>query len=134
MLKEIGAWLKVHGESVYGTRTFTIFGYGTASASEGNHGGQSATTKFMDEDIRFTLSKDNKTLHVFFLGKPDAGERIRMCPLGMHRYPTPSTFKRITLLGTNDEVKWELTTNHFYLTMPNTDMNDIAFVFKFELE
>ena len=134
VLKEIGAWLKVHGESVYGTRTFTIFGYGTASASEGNHGGQSATTKFTDEDIRFTLSKDKKTLYVFFLGKPDAGERIRMRSLGMHRYPTPSPIKRITLLGTNVEVKWELTTNHFYLTMPNTEMNDIATVFKFELE
>jgi len=134
VLKEIGAWLKVYGEAVYGTRPFTIFGYGTASANEGNHGGQSANTKFSAKDVRFTLSKDKKNLYAFFLGKPEAGKRIKMRPLGMHRYPTPTPIKRVTLLGTDTEVKWELTTSDFYLTMPQAEMNAIATVFKFELE
>lgn len=134
VLKEIGDWLSIHGEAVYGTRTFSTYGYGTSSASDGAHGGQSAKTKYTVEDVRFTVSKDNKKVYVFFLGKPEPGKQIRMRSLGIHRYPTPSPIKRITLMGTDTEVKWELTTNNFYLTMPDVEMNDIATVFRFELE
>ena len=134
VLNEIGQWLEVHGEAVYGTRPFTIFGYGSSSAPEGNHGGQSAKTIYTADDVRFTLSKDKKNLYAFFLGKPEKGKRIRMKQLGIHRYPTTSPIKRITLMGINTEVDWELTSNNFYLTMPESEMNDIATVFKFELE
>jgi alpha-L-fucosidase len=52
----------------------------------------------------------------------------------MHRYPTPSTIKRITLLGTDVEAEGEMTTNNFYLTIPDAPMDERATVFKFELE
>ncbi|MEN0051991.1 MAG: alpha-L-fucosidase, partial [Bacteroidota bacterium] len=48
VLKQIGDWLKVHGEAVYGTRPHTIFGYGSAKAIDGSHGGQSSKVKYTD--------------------------------------------------------------------------------------
>ncbi|GAA3594130.1 alpha-L-fucosidase [Flavivirga amylovorans] len=136
VLKDIGNWLKVHGEAVYGTRTFSHYGYGNAKTSAGHFGGQSAKTKYTADDVRFTVSKDNKTMYAFFLGKPESGKRIEMRPLGLHRYPTRSPIKRITLLGTDidTELKWELTPETFHLTMPDVEMNDLATVLKFELE
>lgn len=134
VLLEIGAWLEKYGEAVYETRPFDLFGYGTANDIAGAHGGQSAKMEYTAEDVRFTVSKDDKTMYVFFLGKPEAGKRIQMRSLGKHRYPTRSPIKRVTLLGTNTEVEWELTTNHFYLTIPEVEMNELATVFKFELE
>jgi alpha-L-fucosidase len=133
-LREIGEWLKAHGEAVYGTRPFDQFGYGSAKAHAGSHGGQSATMKYTADDVRFTVSKDNKSMYVFFLGKPEAGKRIKMRPLCRHRYPPRSPIKRVTLLGTDIEATWEDDSEDFYLTMPDVEMNDVATVFEFALE
>ncbi|GAA4237972.1 hypothetical protein GCM10022291_26630 [Postechiella marina] len=135
VLKEIGDWMKVHGEAVYGTRPHIIFGYGTASAGDGHHGGQSATVNYTANDVRFTVAKDKKAMYVFFLGKPEPGKRISMRAIGgYHRNIAPSPIKKISLLGADVEVDWELTSGDFFLTMPNVDMNNLATVFKFELE
>ena len=56
-----------------------------------------------------------------------------MNPLGKHHYYPKSPIKRVTLMGTDIEVDWELNTSVFYLTMPEVEMNDIATVFKFDL-
>jgi len=95
---------------------------------------QSATVPYTADDVRFTMSKDKKTVYAFFLGKPKRGEKVEMRRLGMQRDCTPTPIKRVTLLGTNVEVKTEMTTETFYLTMPDVEMNDMATVFKFELE
>ena len=135
ILKQIGDWLNVHGEAVYGTRPHTIFGYGTASAGEGLHGSQSSTVNYTAEDIRFTVAKDKKAMYVFFLGRPQAGAKIDMRPIGgYHRNIPPSPIKNVSLLGSNVKVTWELTPETFYLTIPSEGLNDTATVFKFELE
>ena len=134
VLKQIGNWLKVHGEAVYGTRPFLIHGYGPAKSPDGSHGGQSAKVMYTDEDVRFTLSKDKKTLYVFFLGTPEPGKKIKMHQLGIHRYAPETPVKKVTLLGTDIEAEWESNTQTCYLTMPDIEMNELATVFKFELE
>lgn len=133
-LGEIGDWLAVYGEAIYNTRPFSIFGQGTATAQAGKHGGQSATMNYTADDVRFTMSKDRKTLYMIYLGQPEAGKRMTVRLLARHRYPTPTPIKRVTLLGTDEELKWEDLTMDCYLTMPNVEMNEIATVFKFELE
>lgn len=135
VLKDIGDWLKVHGEAVYGTRPHTIFGYGPSKAKDGSHGGQSSKIKYTREDVRFTIAKDQKSMYVFFLGKPKPGARIQMRTIGgYHRNIPPSPIKNVRLLGSDTKVKWELTSGSFYLTMPDVEMNEFATVFKFELE
>ncbi|AUP78437.1 alpha-L-fucosidase [Flavivirga eckloniae] len=134
VLLEIGQWLETYGESVYETRPYFVHGYGNANTGDGSHGGQSAKIKYTKDDVRFTISKDGKNLYVSFLGKPKQGERIRINPLGIHQYHPTSPIKRVTLLGSDTEVKWEATTSTFYITMPNVEMNDLVTVFKFELE
>lgn len=134
VLHEIGNWLQQHGEAVYGTRPYFIHGFGTASAGAGSHGGQSSTVEYTADDIRFTQSKDGKTVYVFFLGKPESGKRTRINKFAIHHYHPTSPIKKVTLLGTDVEAKWEATTSTFYLTMPDVEMNDLATVFKFELE
>ncbi|MEM1357661.1 MAG: alpha-L-fucosidase [Bacteroidota bacterium] len=134
VLRELGEWLNTHGEAVYNTRPFTTFGYGPTQAKPGSHGGQSATVDYTAADIRFTLAKDGKALYLFFLGAPPRGKKIQLRPLGIHRYHTPSPIKRITLLGQNVEAAWELKNSELYLTVPDVPLNELATVFKFELE
>ncbi|GAL80645.1 alpha-L-fucosidase [Algibacter lectus] len=71
----------------------------------------------------------------FFLGKPEVGKKIQMRAIGgYHRNIPPSPIKNIKLLGSDVKVDWKLTSESFYLTMPDVEMNKFATVFKFELE
>lgn len=134
VLHEIGDWLAEYGEAVYGTRPFDIYGFGAAKADEGHFGGQSATVKYTADDVRFTVSKDGKTMYLFYLGKPEAGKRHSYKKLSPHHYPPHGEVKRVTILGTDHEVDWEMDTHACHVTLPDVPMNQIATVLKIEME
>ncbi|MFD2585579.1 alpha-L-fucosidase [Croceitalea marina] len=135
VLKEIGAWMKTHAEAIYETRPYTLFGFGPAIAEDGHFGGQSATVSYTAEDVRFTQSKDGKTVYLFMLGKPKPGEVVNLPLFSKRRYLPGSPIKRITILGYDDEVKYDSSSyKDFFLTIPEHGGNDIATVFKIELD
>lgn len=134
ILKDIGDWFKIYGEAVYGTRPYYVFGYGNAKPSQSSHDGQSAKVNYTANDVRFTISKDNKSVYLFVLGVPKTGKRMKVRPLGLHRNCTPTPIKRMIDLGTGKEVKWEMKTDNFYFTIPDADHNMMANVYKLELE
>lgn len=131
---EVGQWLKKYGEAVYNTRPYKIYGFGHAKEADGHFGGQSAVNKYDENDVRFTRSKDKKTVYVFFLGKPEIGKTIGLRVLGPHRYPMYSKIKRVTLLGSDVEAKFKVDSDNVFLTIPDAEMDEFATVFKFELE
>lgn len=134
VLGEMGDWFSKYGEAIYNTKPWDLYGFGTAAAGEGHFGGQSATVEYTAADIRFTQSKDEKSMYLIFLGKPTASEKVALRLLAKHRYCPHSEIKRITLLGTDVQAEYELTDENFTLTIPNAPMNELATVFKFELE
>jgi alpha-L-fucosidase len=77
-LKEIGKWMKINSEAIYGTRMYTVFGEG--------------------ENIRFTQSKDGKTKFIFLFDLP--GEKISLNRLAI------SDKSKVQLLGSNSKIKW----------------------------
>lgn len=77
---------------------FHIYGFEHAKAAEGAHGGQSAKVKYTAGDVRFTTSKDKKSLYVFLLGKPKAGTKISLGKMNNIGYGPASPVKRIVEL------------------------------------
>lgn len=134
VLMEMGDWFSKYGESIYNTKPWDLFGFGNAKTGEGHHGGQSATVQYTADDIRFTQSKDEKSLYLFFLGKPKVGEEFSFHLLARHRYCPHSKIKRVVVLGTETEVDYVFGDSEFTLKIPETPINDIATVLKFELE
>ena len=134
LLKGVGDWLKVYGEAVYGTRPFHIYGFGNAVTADGQHGGQSAKVEYTADDVRYTTSKDKKALYVFFLGKPEPGTKISLGKLNNIGYGPASPVKRIVELKTGKEITWEKDERTYTLTMPDMEFNELANVFKMELE
>ncbi len=135
VLKEIGDWMTVHAEAVYGTRPHNIFGFGNANTGKGHNAGQSSSVEYTADDVRFTVSKDKKAMYIFFLGVPEIGKRIQMRSIGgYHRNIPPGKISKITHLGTQTKTEFEHTSASFFITIPDAEMNPIANVFKLELE
>jgi alpha-L-fucosidase len=78
-LAEIGAWIKMNGESIYGTRSYTVFGEG--------------------DSIRYTQSKDGKTQYIIFLSP--SGKTARLSKIQFNK----ST--KLQWLGYTGTVAWE---------------------------
>jgi alpha-L-fucosidase len=78
IVSDIGAWLKVNGDAIYATRPWKIYGEGpsTKAAEKGQFDGQKDVSDkpFTAEDIRFTQSKDGKTLYAIVLEIPKDGQ------------------------------------------------------------
>jgi alpha-L-fucosidase len=73
VLEGIATWMKVNGESIFATRPWKTFGEGPASAgaeikAQGFNEGKGKP--FTAEDIRYTASKDGKTLYAIVCGVP----------------------------------------------------------------
>ncbi|MGI9427455.1 MAG: alpha-L-fucosidase [Bythopirellula sp.] len=134
VLQQLGEWLGEYGEAVYGTRPFDIYGTGTAQIKKGHFGGQAATIQYSADDVRFTVSKNDKTMYLFFLGKPQAGEQVTIQQLGTNHHPPHGPIKRITLLSTEADAEWDLSADKLTLTIPDAPLNEIANVFRLDLE
>ena len=71
MLREIGDWLRVNGESIYGSRPWRVHHQGDQPHfyAEGS-GRNTIFASFDSDDLRFTRSQDGKTLFVFAMAIP----------------------------------------------------------------
>ena len=69
ILEEIGDWMKIHGEAIYATRPWTVFGEGPHMVKEGSF--QGASVEQLDaSDIRYTRNKAGTVVYAIMLGWP----------------------------------------------------------------
>ncbi len=128
----LGEWLSKYGEAVYGTRAYNMFGYGDAKLEAGHFGGQSASQQYTASDVRFTMSKDGKTLYVFTLGMPEANSELVLNHIANADYPT---VKNVRLVGSDAQITWDINGEQITLMTPaEADMNNLATVFAVEFK
>ncbi|MGJ8681120.1 alpha-L-fucosidase [Paraglaciecola sp.] len=129
VLAQMGEWLRAHEEAVYNTRAYEIFGYGDATIEEGHFGGQSATIDYSASDIRFTRSKDYKSIYVFLLGQPEENSQIQIKHL--FKQHQKSELTNVSLLNHQAKLNWQLNGNELIIDTPNQEaMSEIATIFK----
>ncbi|MBV7330666.1 alpha-L-fucosidase [Chloroflexi bacterium TSY] len=103
MLREIGRWLRVNGEGIYGTRAWHSFGEGPTQVMEGAFT-DTKRTIFTSEDIRFTTKGDVLYAHV--MAWPEDGQ-VRIRSLGTNSYLHLPHIASVELLGQNQALTWQ---------------------------
>ncbi|MBQ9118998.1 MAG: alpha-L-fucosidase [Lachnospiraceae bacterium] len=124
VLKDIGAWLSVHGEGIYGTTFWKTFGEGEVNAEEGFFKDYDEKA-FTSQDFRFTYK--NGYLYAFQM-RPD-GNEVRIKTLAKKNHHD-ILIPQITQLGSNRPVSFERT-EEALIIRPDTDtITDLPVCFK----
>jgi alpha-L-fucosidase len=127
IVKEIGAWLKVNGEAIYATRPWKVYGEGpsTKAAEKGQFDGQKDVSDkpFTPDDIRFTQSKDGKTLYAIVLELPK-NRKLLVRSLAKTDDATQNKITKVELLGHAGSLEFSQTTDGLAVELPDGKLSD----------
>ena len=127
VLLEMGDWLKLNGEAVFGTRPFTVFGEGPTKAPRNSTEKNSDIQTYASEDIRFTTRDGN--LYATALGWPESGE-LQIHVLGSGLPYLGGNICSVALLGSDAPITFTQKPTGLFLKLPAQKPNDIAYVFR----
>jgi alpha-L-fucosidase len=141
LLHEIGQWMSVNGEAIYGTRPWTVFGEGPnhgvnptfngvaaqnpLSPNNPNYSGQNIYTAL---DIRFV--KKSEVLYSLVMAIPTTD--IRINSLGKSSTVSGKTIAKVSLLGSDEQLKWKQ--EHKALVIEKPSRMPCEYVLAFRIE
>lgn len=124
ILDEVGAWLRVNGEAIYGTRPWEVFGEGPTQVEDGHFKQQ--TKPYTSEDFRFTTKPD--ALYAICLDRP--GKQVVIHSLADKRKLWLGDVRQVWLLGYPEPLNWKRTAEGLQVEMPASVPGSPAYVLK----
>jgi alpha-L-fucosidase len=124
-LEAIATWIPRHGEAIYGTRPFSVFGEGPPDVTDNSNFNERNQRAYTAEDIRFT--QKGETVYAFAFVWPASGKLgIKTLARGSAALPKP--IQRVELIGAGP-VAFAQETTGLTLTLPEKPPNPYAYAF-----
>lgn len=128
-LRDVGSWLAINGEAIFGTRPWTSFGEGPTAVVAGQFH-DTDTKGYTPQDFRFTTKGDS--LYAIELGWPASGEAV------IHSLNQAALSGRkiaaVTLLGDPAPLPYQQKAGGLHIQLPAEPPGKYAYSFKIVLE
>ena len=111
-LLEVGSWLNVNGEAIYGTRPWRTYGEGPTKAAAGSFH-DTDTANYTPADFRFTTK--GEVLYAIGLAWPQNGEAVIT---SLASTPGNQPVQSIALLGGDATLRFEQRTDGLHVHLP----------------
>jgi alpha-L-fucosidase len=129
VLREVGSWLQVNGEAIYGTRPWKIYGEGPTKIVEGAFHDTEAQP-FTERDFRFTAK--NGALYACELGWPTNGEAVIHSLAGAQL--DGRKIASVYLLGSPSPIAFDVQNDGLHLRPPAQAPGKYAHCFRIAFE
>jgi len=129
VLRDVGSWLKVNGESIYGTRPWRIFGEGPTKVVAGAFH-DTETASYTPQDFRFT-TKDG-VLYAIELAWPENEEAVIHSLVAGQAGERP--VESIELLGLDSKLTFDQRPDGLHIQVPKRPQGNYAYAFRIHFE
>jgi len=129
VLREVGSWLAVNGDAIYGTRPWKAYGEGPTKVAAGPFH-DTDTASYTAEDFRFTTK--GSALYAIELGWPSQGEAVirALASNGTGNIKVVS----VSLLGSDAKLQFAQQTDGLHIKVPAQAPGKHAFAFRIVTE
>ncbi|MFC0771628.1 alpha-L-fucosidase [Terrimonas alba] len=128
IVEEIGAWMKVNSESIYGTRPWKIFGEGpaqqAAAALNAQGFNEGKGKPFTHEDIRFATKGD--VLYATAMGWPENGKLV-IKSLKKNSEHFAKEIQKIEWLPTKQSLSFERNETGLIVSLPEKKSDEVTY-------
>ena len=132
ILREIGKWLKINGEAIYGTHLWRKYGEGPTQVIEGQFSDR-IKKNFTSEDIRYTMKGNDLYATVMRCSR---NGQYRFQALGRkdasHEPNFAGIIENVSLLGFDSPCIWTRDESGLYVNVENVQ-SEYPIVFRIEL-
>ena len=128
ILLDLGKWLDINGEGIYGTRHWETFGEGPTGIPKSFQ--EKDQTAYTPEDIRFTQKGD--ALYAICLGWP--GKQVKINTLHANSNVKTENIAQITMLGSDQPLSWAQDETGLSVQTPSHKPCEHAYTFRIILK
>lgn len=140
IMKGMGRWMKVNSEAIRATRPWKVYAEGPAKmmSTKKTKSGKEVPIwdyrkDFTAQDIRFTQSKDGKTLYAIALNWPDNGKIVvKALAEGTKNYP--GKINSVEMVGVAAPIEWNRTAEGLEITFPKTRPANFEWAYAFRIK
>jgi alpha-L-fucosidase len=128
MLEQMAQWIAVHGEAIYGSRPWQIYGEGPVRTKGGHF---KEDFDYSSKDIRFTTK--GETLYAIALGWPQDGQLV-IKSLGTTADGNGNRIQGVELLGHKGKLKFTQTAEGLSVTLPAEKLSELTCALKIKCD
>lgn len=126
ILLNVGAWLKVNGDGIYGTRPWKVFGEGPTKVVEGPMR-DTKTAPYVPEDFRFTARRN--TVYAIEMAWPP-NQKTVIRAFGSTALGADKKIDTVTLLGSDAKVQFQQESDGLHIQLPAQAPCKYAYTFR----
>jgi alpha-L-fucosidase len=115
MLGQMADWTAIHGEAIFGSRPWLVYGEGSVKAKGGSF---KEDFPYSSKDIRFTTK--GKTLYAIALGWPNDNRLL------IRSLASPNKISGVKLLGYGGKLDWKQTADGLLVNLPSQKVSSIT--------
>lgn len=123
MLKEVGEWMRMNGQGIYGSSAWSVLGEGKDGKLNvlpgGFIGANQANHSFYTTDFRFTVGKDG-AIYAWCMTVPKAGDKLKIVSLGSDAGIGKKHVTSVELLGEKNKIEWKQEADGLNIVYPDS--------------
>jgi alpha-L-fucosidase len=124
MLAQLADWNAIHGDAIFGTRPWLVYGESGLKVKGGSFG---EDFRYNAKEIRFTTK--GATLYAIALGWPEDGQ-LTIRSLAKPGGQNVNNITAVNLLGYDGKLEWKQTPNELVVTLPAQKVSEFTAALK----